>query len=76
MLVVTRRKGQAVKLQLGEIEARVEVKRIGQGNVRICIDAPREVKAWREEIESKTDATETNEGEETKDGKSTESSTD
>lgn len=49
MLVLTRRKGESIVLDVGDgIE--ITVIEAGNGSVRLGIDAPRSVEVWRKEI--------------------------
>lgn len=49
MLVLTRRKGESIVLDVGNgIE--ITVIEAGNGSVRLGIDAPRSVQVWRKEV--------------------------
>lgn len=54
MLVVSRRKGEAVLIRFGDKELRLEIGKLTASKVQINFEAPEEVRIIREELASCT----------------------
>lgn len=51
MLMLTRKPGEGVVLRVGDHEATVYVTKIDRGRATLAIEAPRDVRIWRDELE-------------------------